>query len=289
MKHSSKAVLSVCLLCCIGGVFAAPSLLSHPARLPVEGKDSDGVMVMSDQPGGYFHWTAEAWTGGDAPFLAIRKSIDAQVSKGAKPLALLASYRKAARKQPLNPRAQFGWAYSAYVARRRWQVGQDANAIVKGVSDALEQVPSPKAAQYTRMRLFFTLWENRWDNSPPTYFEKCLFRLAKRDPQDYYLKYLFAYKLGGEPRTADTAMDWAKQYHNKFPKDPKAYFLLARLHESRFGIYVSEREGRQAISYYNQYLTSAPSNDPPRQAAKWHISEIGRRTKLFRSKGFLKE
>ena len=195
------------LFCSCGvAVLANPSATTTSAKVFVEGKNSFGDYVWSDQPGGYFHWTAESWTGSEAPFSAIAKKIEGQLNKGAKPLKLVSSYKAVAQNRPGNAQAQFAWAYSAFMARKKWQQGQDANAIVAGVSAALEQGGSPRSAQYARMRLFFILWENKWDNNAPLYLRNCLLRLAKRDPKDFYLKYVFAYKMDEDKETLPTAM-----------------------------------------------------------------------------------
>ncbi len=264
---------------------AAPA----PTPIPVEGKLDHGAYISGDQPGGYFHWTAQAWTENDRPFVSIRKSVESQLLKSPKPIAIVAAYKKVALKKPIDAQAQFRWAYGVYFARKSRLPGVDVVAVVKGVSAGLEQASSfTKSYQYTRLRIFFLLWESKWDNNAPLYLKRCLYRLAKRDTKDYYLKYVFAYKLGEDDVTLPIAEGWDSEYQKAFPRDPKSLFLIASLHEDKFGLFASEKEGRSAIVHYDRYVSIVPQGSPEHTLAQWHIREIKRRTELFRSKGMLK-
>ncbi len=282
----SFRIVGVCLL-----GLGAVSVWANPAPTPTplpEGLTAYGAYLGNDKPGGYFHWTAEAWTGDETPFLVLRKRIDGQFKTGTNLIGLLDSYRNTAKQQPFDAKAQFAWAYAAYLSRVYHKEGRDPKEIVKGVREGLERPTSPKSAEYARMRAFFHLWDEKWRLNSMHFVKNAVFRLVKLNPQDYDLKYAFAYEFAHSKDTNPIALQWAQEYRRAYPRKAVGGFLLGRVHESRFGLYLSEKEGKRAIGYFNEFLAVASKKSTFRKTAQWHINDIKRLTQRFRARGWLK-
>ena len=265
----------------------APQGRDSKGRPLPEGMDMFGAFQMGDKPGRYSYWTAEPWTGDEKPFLRIRQNIDRQVKAGKKPTALLKAYRAAALKNMGDAQAQFRWAYAAFTAYQKFQKGQNVNEITKGVAEALERPRSPKSYQYARMRAIFTLWNTEYQQRHWSHLRKAAMRMAKRNPKDYSLKYIFVQDFLQHKETSALGLQWAKEYRKAFPRKPAGLFLLGRVYEGQFGIEGSEAKSKVAISYFQKYLKMAPSNDLYRPAVQARINDIRRRVALFRKKGLL--
>lgn len=280
------ATVAVCASAVVAQEQAKPR--STPAPVVVEGKAfplAEGF-ISGDQPGGYFHWTAEPWTGSDAPFSQMRRAIDAQIAKGTKRSVVLCNFKALALKNPRDARAQFAWAYAAFRNANKPEKGQDAASIIQGVRLALERVPSPKSYQYARMRWFFHFWDVNFSSEPS--IKRCARRLLKRNPNDDDLKFNLAFQLAHTKPTNGEAMRWAKEYAVEHPERPSAKFLLGCVYESRFGLWLSQKDARVAQTYFMQCLKMSSSDKSMEKLCLYHINDLSKDIVTFRKVGWLK-
>ena len=290
--HNSKltSLLGACAVTVAGIGVAQQSKTPRPKALPpIEGK-SLGLKgyVGGVNPGGYFHWTVIPWVADDAQFVAIRQHIDAMIAGGKKRSALLAAYKRAAQENPTDATAQFAWAYAAFRNYSKLEPGQSAASVVEGVTEGLEQPRVTKSYEYARMRWFFLQWNDRFRVLEQPILSALARRLLQRNPNDFDLKYTFAYSLAEEFKTSNEARGYATQYLQKFPSRPPAYYLMGHVYESSFGLWQRKQDALTAQGYYRKFLAKAAPSNSSRSAAQWHINDLTQRIATFEKAGILK-
>lgn len=100
-------------------------------------------------------WMAAPWNGSDKPYQQMRGTIDNAISGGRKPQELVEFYKLPALEHPNDPKAQFRWAYAAYIAAKQTDYNQ-GEKILGSPRQALVLAPFPHSYEYARL-IFLTM------------------------------------------------------------------------------------------------------------------------------------
>jgi len=173
-------------------------------------------------------WVKEAWTGSDAPYVNIRRSIDVELAKNSQPKRLRERYQITAAANPFDPQAQYAWAYAAVMTR---EVGYYfGHRYLSDVSAALAQPRSPKTYEYARLRFIILMRHGTWLQMKPL-----ALRLLQRNPQDYNVKVHLVplMAIRGSVSDQQKALVLAKQLVDFQPRRASAWGALGG-HIERF-------------------------------------------------------
>lgn len=98
------------------------------------------------------HWASLPWAGDDAPYAKMRARIDAAIARGEPADMLRVHYGILAQKKPMDPLAQFAWAYAAEQTITPETSFEDQYNDLLGVPEALRRVRDPRTYNFERVR-----------------------------------------------------------------------------------------------------------------------------------------
>lgn len=251
--------------------------------ISVSGKFPGGFLG-GTTPKSYFYWVVEPWTANETPFLTIESQVKQQLRTNT-PQKLWESYRKKALANPLDAKAQYRWAYTGFeIFSRRWKSGRDESWSLKGILEAMEKPKSPRSYRYTRIRMFMHEWDQNWYIRGKAQIRECAFRLLKRNPNDEDIKYAFAFDLSltsNPVREQDLAYTWARDYSKKYPNEPKTWYLMGYVLNSRFDRTQSRRMADEALAYLKKCQAGLPENHFYQGRLKTQVARNSRNRQIF--------
>ena len=201
-----------------------------------------------------WEWTKEAWTGSDAPYMAIRQNVDRAIAPRTLAAAtdLIERYKAEASRNSKDPKAQFRWAYAVIRAAKKAYF-PDANDAA-ACSYALEGAVSPRNYEYARIRFLTAM---QW--GPYSALKGLGYRLTKRDPTDLKVRYDFARLLVyGTNQEQQQALIYARGFVQKFPEWAGSYSLLGTVHQELFFRSRKLSDGDKAIANYQKTIRMVP-------------------------------
>ena len=225
-----------------------------------------------------YNFVSEAWSGNNQPYRLIRIRVNHLLRAGENVEGLLSNAKKVALRNPNNSEAQFLWAYLAYQAKevgvkralkipdREGQQIALLTAIrqLDGVREALAEVPSPHAYDYSRMR--FLVGANT--NQAGREIKPLGIRLLHHDPSDYAVESTLVRLLKPGLTAGDMTLGLtlAKDMIHRYPTLLEPHELFAGLYSkywSNNGFHRADAE--KAIAESRSYLALLPVNSPLRQ------------------------
>lgn len=287
---------SLALAAILGCVIQPQEVVAQPVPtvtpIPVVGLSSQGYYTAGTGPNSYFYWVDEAWTANDKSFVAIETQVQSLLRPQANKKVVWQRLRREALAQPLNAKAQYRWAYAAFlIFSRRWQSGQDERWVFPGVREAMEKPKPPHSYRYTRIRMFINEWDRAWATRAMSYIRKCAFRLLDRNPNDEAIKYAFSFDLSLTSNTVkeqDLAYKWAQEYLAKYPNRPQAYYIIGSVLGNRFTRSQASPMAQQAIYYLRKCQRMLPKDHYYQGRSSQQIANVNEATELFQRKGMLR-
>lgn len=207
----------------------------------------------------YYAWLNAPWSDDDAPYSAIRQSIDQALATGQDAHAVYQRYKTQALQAPTDPKAVFGLTYAAYRAKTtpssssKTDVDDDLGNLYLLIANKKASLPHT----YNYARLAFV--SNAEGNADPKMKEIGL-RLLQRDPNDHDVEYYVATVLNSskDPIDRQRAVAYEEDLSRRTPHDPRLYRLLGMIHYNTAYLHHSQIEADQSIMAYQQYLGAAP-------------------------------
>lgn len=213
-------------------------------------------------------WVSQSWKSADAPYKAIRQTIEQQVTRGGNVQSLLLNYKKQAQANPENAQKVFQWAYAAYqsIHTAPNMASEDYTNTVQSVHQILAQAPFPNTYDYARLIYIF-------DDDSPVLIPAGE-RLLAQNPNDSPVKMKLAanwsalagmdhvYKHQTNVKAERRAITLAQELIKSEPKNARYQNLLGLIYSI---LYVSDKfqhpeYANKSIIAYQEYLRLAPSD-----------------------------
>ncbi len=212
-------------------------------------------------PGTSTKWMVEPWENSDSSYLEIRQKIDILSQKDK--VAAKELYRKYDVLRKKNPRSSFcvfAWAWSyirCYPEAEFKQVGEVARVV--------ENTPSPKNREFTRLRFIIEPWKHSGFQRNQLEMGKLGERLIRSDDNETYFIYrnVSTYYISAAPKSHQyfsDAIRIAKAAMNKFPNIINAYGGYADCFYVRWLWTKNKTNLDESLKYYNICLNSKNIN-----------------------------
>ncbi len=217
-------------------------------------------------------WASYAWTGDDGPYKAIKASIDTKMTGGQFADDLRQQMGVAAQTNPADPKAQFAWAYSSWLASRSPSLSQERGfQVLWGVPEAMACVPDPHAYNFSRLR--FLLEGGK-------FLVPLGRRLLQANPHDLEVKSHLVSIYGGLLVTQSslpnvtgdlkaTAILYCQDLIQANPANPRYRSQLGFVYCSCWRRSHDEQDKQRAIAAYRDYLKLAPPNETYRSDVEY--------------------
>ena len=217
-------------------------------------------------------WISEQWTGEEKPFRIIRATIDATLTSGIKPEALISKYKIASERSPSDPKALFRWGYTAYQAAT--QPGKTNSEGLGQLTQVRQDFPfahSPHTYEYDRLR--FLVQSFGFGSSD---IARVGARLLKLHPNDDDVEYSYVKCLTDDPTRACRlqALANTRLLVRKNPNVPSVYALLATVYSALWASNNDKQYAAKAVEAYQEYLRKAPADFAYRKQAESNIAFI---------------
>lgn len=236
---------------------------------------SPGVVVEDARQ---WEWTQEQWTGDNAPYATIRKSIDTAIAAGQNASIIVSRYAPEAQRSPSNAKVQFRWAYAtyrAYVAEKISKAGlaslESSRKLYSAIT-ALQNARSPRSYDYTRLRFLMSV-----EHFPDRHLKDLGRRLLRRDPNDDSVKHRLLFVLERYPGSLEErheAVALAQSLLKRQPSKVSYHATLAGAYMLLWEGTKSPSDADKAIANYRKYLQLAPPNATFRKRAQMWIDYI---------------
>lgn len=203
-----------------------------------------------------WEWTQEAWTGSDAPYVAIRHNVDRTLAPLDRPAAieLIGRYRAQASLNGQDPRLQFKWAYAVVAASKKGYRPSTNDAA--DCTYALEKAVSPRSYEYARIRFLTAM---QWGTYSA--LKSLGYRLIKRNPTDLHVQYNFSRILAnGTAKERQQALSYAQSFVRRYPQWAGSYILIGEVYQEMFYRTRNISMGDKAIAAYLKSIQLAGAN-----------------------------
>ncbi len=219
-----------------------------------------------------WNWTTASWGSDDTPYQQIRSTVDHATKAGRDPLDLMQYYQMLAIRNPNDPKAQFRWAYAAYVAAKQMAYSHSED-ILYWPNKALVLAPFPHTYQYARL---IFLIESHASGPFILRLQNVSKRLMKQNPSDIDVKYEAAGNLlySSNPTDRELASRYIRELTVSQPHWAKPYALAGLVLYKHWQDSKSKADAAQAVACYQQYLKLTPATDTFRQRAQEIIAEM---------------
>ncbi len=204
----------------------------------------------------YHAWINAPWTADDRPYQALRDTIEQALAGGRKPADVVNDYQKAAKQQPGNALARFGYYYALYQAAimpnfANQEEGQKVGDLYLSI------IKSPPPHTYNYSRLAFLCQKYSLNDVNTINIGR---RLLKQDPKDTSVEYALATVLAYSDAPADFAQAVAlqKDLARRFPDSPKTAWLLGDIYYHTAYRSHSQADAERCIAAYQHVLDVAP-------------------------------
>lgn len=229
-------------------------------------------------------WTREAWTADEAPYVTIRKEVEAytlgrRVSKTKTDLVgRTQGALTSVKANPKNPIILYRAAYYEYMLAGL-DYSPEARELLRKNGIAMSNLPSPHSREYDRLRMLREGFLNEA-------FLDLGERLYKLDPDDreVALKLAWTHARFG-PGSRERALEIATRLLKT--GDPKAYpaiyFAYANAHDMAYAIgpdKANPRHMKESFWGYRKYIASGPD---------WRAKAIEAKRRLTEFEQYLKE
>lgn len=267
-------------------VITAGALLSSVSAQTRSGR---GGTLVQDQ----WAWTKEAWTGNEANYRRLRRSIEGAVFQDRQTAnrtanrqqtsrtrttqrpatqrtsQLVQSYRRAIGQKVSDPTNIFAWAYSSY---RAAQIDPAFEAELAQAYQRLAREASPRTYEYARLRF---LIEAR--SLPRRQLLNVGRRLLSEGSDDFEVKFRLIEILrpGLSASEKQEALSYAADLIHQQPERPSVYTTLGGIYYRSWLVSKSSQDKNSAIAAYNRYLGLATSNDEFRLQAQRLVQQMG--------------
>jgi hypothetical protein len=220
-------------------------------------------------------WTTQSWSGDDHSYVTIRRDIDKAVAQGRTADELLKEYEKAVSLGSSEPKAIFRWAYAAWLARNRFTGYREQLQRIDKPRAALLRVTFPRSYEFARLLFLMQAWES----DLPQFLIEPGYKLLRKNPQDYDVKYYLTRLLAtsSRPEHRQQALTNIREFVKSKPRKPSYQALLGGIYYRQWRKNQSPSDATKAIDAYKKYLQLAPMNDEWRPQAQRLIKRLQRR------------
>jgi hypothetical protein len=217
-------------------------------------------------------WKTATWNTNDKSYQQMRTTIDNAISSGRKPQDLVGLYAQKARQMPNDAKAQFCWAYAAYMEARQTDYNHGENIIGEPRS-ALILAPFPHNIEYARL-IFLTIGYLGMPYG--SQLETVSKRMVLNFPTDGDVKYTAANNLIYSDNLAyrHLGLIYIKELIKSEPHKASPHALLGAFHYAHWQMNKNRDDASEATANYQQYLQLTTLDDPFRQRAQQIIAEI---------------
>lgn len=210
-------------------------------------------------------WAYEEWTGDDAPYAAVRAQVERVFLRGTQPQAIAAKYETAAKAEPNNSLAQFGWAYAVRQAVRSDASLKSPDSLRYAAELALAEAPAPHTYNYDRLR--YLIWIQGGGGAPSHFLKAMAYRLLARDPHDFpvLLGLAAIYTQNRDKEAQRKGYALIQQMTRNYPNKPEVYDMLGCWYYTQYMFYRDPRNYRLAMSTYQKALGLYPASSARRE------------------------
>lgn len=210
----------------------------------------------------YYSWLNAPWTDDDAPYAAIRISVDKAVAKAAKPSEIVQDYKRKFINSPANAKLLFAYCYFAFKSSEtpngisKSQFQSEYDNFYTANSDRRLSLPHA----YNYIRLAF-LGDSHYNSNSP-FLTPLGKRLVKHSPEDADVQYALAKLLTYSDSSADRSLGakYQQELAQRFPADPRTYYLLGSIHYRRAWLTHSQAEADLSIAAYQRSYKLSPQD-----------------------------